>query len=190
MRHKQVWVLALVFIAPRLLAQAPTPRFMYIFRDSLKRGVDSAYRVIENDGAQICADLRCPNPYLALESLTGPHEAWWLNSFATAADTTRVSRVYATNRAISTALADVARRKATLIGTPIQGLATHRNDLSRGAPWSVLGARFVIVTITHERRPVAGSAWLMPDSTLYLLHPVRTRREADILARHAGARIF
>jgi hypothetical protein len=85
--HMRAIILALALLAPSLRAQGPAPRFMYIYRDSLKRGVDSAYRIIENDGAQICADLRCPNPYLALESLSGPHEAWWLNVFATEADT-------------------------------------------------------------------------------------------------------
>jgi hypothetical protein len=183
-------ILLLALFSPPLLAQAPAPRFMYIYRDSLKRGVDSAYRVIEDDGAQICADLRCPNPYIGIESLSGPHEAWWLNMFATEADTARVARGYATNRALSTALDTVAKRKAALIGTPIQGLAVYRRDLSRDPTWSVAGARFIVVTITRDHRPVNGSAWAMRDSTLYVLRPVATRHEADSLARQADARVF
>ena len=66
----------LLFAPPPLLGQQAAPRFIYIYRDSLKAGVDSAYRVIEDEGAQICADFHCPNPYLGLESLSGPHEAW------------------------------------------------------------------------------------------------------------------
>jgi hypothetical protein len=92
---------------------------MYIYRDSLKRGVDSTYRVIEDEGARICADLKCPNPYLGLESLSGPHEAWWLNAFAGEADTTRVADAYAANRPLMEALGAVARRKDSLIGTPV-----------------------------------------------------------------------
>jgi hypothetical protein len=183
-------ILLLALFSPPLLAQVPAPRFIYIYRDSLKRGVDSAYRVIEDDGAQICADLRCPNPYIGIESLSGPHEAWWLNVFATEADTTRVAHGYATNRALATALDTVAQRKAALIGTPVQGFAVYRRDLSRGPRWSVVGARFILVTITRDHRPVEGSAWAMPDSTLYILRPVRTRREADSLARQLTARVF
>jgi hypothetical protein len=184
-------IILLLALLPRpLLAQVPAPRFMYIYRDSLKRGVDSAYRVIEDDGARICAELRCPNPYLALESLSGPHEAWWLNVFATEVDTARVARIYATNRALATALDGVARRKAALIGTPVQGFAVYRRDLSRGPAWSVAGARFVVVTVTRDRRAADGSAWAMADSTVYVLRPVPTRREADALARHANARVF
>lgn len=183
-------ILALALLAPSLRAQGPAPRFMYIYRDSLKRGVDSAYRVIENDGAQICADLRCPNPYLALESLSGPHEAWWLNVFATEADTSRVVNAYATNRALSMALNAVAQRKAPLIGTPVQGYAVHRRDLSGSLAWSVAGARFIVVTLTRDLRPVNGSAWVMADSTLYGFEPVPSRRDADSLARQANARVF
>ena len=186
----RVLILVLALLPRPLLAQVPAPRFIYIYRDSLKRGVDSAYRVIEEDGAQICADLRCPNPYVALESLSGPHEAWWLNAFASEADTARVANAYATNRAISTALDVVAKRKAPLIGTPVQGFAVYRRDLSHGPAWPVASARFMVVTITHDRRRVNGSAWTMADSTLYVFRPVRTRREADALARQANGRVF
>jgi hypothetical protein len=107
----------LLLLSPPLLAQQPAPRLMYIYRDSLKRGADSAFRVIEEDAAQICADLKCPNPYLALESLSGPHEVWWLNLFAIAADTTRVANGYAANRALTDALGIVTKRKQGLVGT-------------------------------------------------------------------------
>ena len=180
----------LIVLAAPLLAQQPAPRFMYIYRDSLKRGVDSAYRAIENEGAQICADLRCPNPYLAIESLSGPHEAWWLNAFANETDTAKVAHVYATNRPLADALAAVARRKAALIGTPVQGFAAYRPELSRGPAWSVAGARFVVVTVTRRHRKLDGSVWETADSTLYALTPVHTLAEAEAVARSAGARVF
>ena len=184
-------ILLLALISSPSLGQAPAPRFMYIYRDSLKRGVDSAYRVIEDDGAQICADLRCPNPYVGIESLSGPHEVWWLNTFATDADTARVAKAYASDRELSAALGAIAQRKAAMIGKPIQGFAVYRGDLSRGAVWSVAGARFIVVTITHDHRPGNGSAWVMADSTLYVLRPVRSQREAEDLARgNNDARVF
>src|SRR5262245_46813293 len=186
---RTLFLLLALFSAP-LAGQVPAPRFLYIYRDSIKRGVDSAYRAIENEGAQICADRRCPNPYVGLESLTGPHEAWWLNAFATSTDTARVAKVYATDRGLATALAGIAQRKAALIGKPVQGFAFYRPDLSRGAAWSVIGARFIVVTITRDHRPADGSVWMTADSTVYILRPVRTQREADALGREAGARVF
>jgi hypothetical protein len=151
---------ALLLLLPQLLlAQQAPPRIIYIHRDSLKRGVDSAYRAIEDDAAQICADLKCPNPYLALESLRGPHEAWWLNAFASEADTTRVVNAYAANRPLMEALGAITKRKATLIGTPIAGFGVYRPDLSRGPAWSVAGARFMLVTVMRSRRPAEGAVW-------------------------------
>jgi hypothetical protein len=183
-------LLLLALASSPLLGQVAAPRFMYISRDSLKSGVDSAYRVIEDDGAQICADLRCPNPYIGLESLTGPHEAWWLNTFATEADTARVARIYATDRALLAALGEIAQRKSALVGTPIQGFAVYRRDLSRGPTWSVAGARFIVGTVTRDHRSAEGSVWMMGDSVSYILQPARTRREAEDLARRNNARVF
>jgi hypothetical protein len=182
-------VLLLLLLTSPLLAQAP-PRFLYIYRDSLKLGVDSSYGAIEDEAARICADLRCPNPYLALESLSGPHEAWWLNAMATEADTTRVRSSYAENRPLLEALGAVAKRKDSLIGTPIQGYAVYRPDLSRAPAWSVAGARFMVVTVTRSRRPAEGSVWEMADATLYVFRPVRTRQQAEALAGEPGARVF
>jgi hypothetical protein len=183
-------VFSLVLLPSMLLAQRPAPRFMYIYRDSLRHGVDSAFRVIEEDAAQICADYRCPNPYVALESLSDPHEVWWINTFLTEADTARVVKAYASNRALSEALGTIAKRKAALVGTPIQGLAVFRDELSRGPAWSVGGARFVVISITRSHQAADGSVWAMSDSTLYVLRPVRTRREADALAGRDAARVY
>jgi len=180
----------LLLFPPPLPAQQAPPRFVYIHRDSLKHGVDSTYRAIEEDAARICSDLKCPNPYLALESLGGPHEAWWLNAFAGEADTTRVVNAYAANRPLMEALGAVGKRKEALIGTPIQGMAVYRPDLSRGPAWSVSGARFMVVTVTRTRRPAEGSVWEMADSTLYVFRPVKTRQQAEALAGREGARVF
>jgi hypothetical protein len=177
-------------LSPVLLAQRPVPRFMYVYRDSLRSGVDSAYRSIENDGAQICADLRCPNPYIGLESLNGVHEAWWINMFASEADTARVAKVYATEGALSRALGGVAQRKAALIGTPVQEFAVYRPDLSRGAAWSIAGARFIVASVTRAPRPTPGSVWITPDSTRYILRPFRTRHDAETAAITDGGRVF
>jgi len=45
-----------------------TPRILQIYRDFLEPGAETAYREIEEDAARICSRLKCPNPYLAIES--------------------------------------------------------------------------------------------------------------------------
>jgi hypothetical protein len=186
----RVTVALLALLAPALLAQEAPSRFLYIYRDSLKSGTDSVYRAIENDGAQICADFKCPNPYLGLESLNEPHEVFWLNAFASAADTTRVGRAYAANRPLMEALGLVAKRKETLIGKPIEGFGVFRPDLSRGPVWPVAGARYVLVSTARSRTPADGSVWEMRDSTLYVFRPVKTAQQAKALAAAQNARVF
>jgi hypothetical protein len=186
----RVTVALLVLLTPALLAQQAPPRFLYIYRDSLKSGTDSVYRAIENDGAQICADFKCPNPYFGLESLDEPREAFWINAFATAADTTRVANAYAGNRPLAEALALVAKRKENLIGKPIAGFGIYRRDLSRGPAWPVAGARYMLVSTMRRRRPADGSVWEMPDSTLYVFRLVKTAQQAKALAAQQNARVF
>jgi hypothetical protein len=186
----RVTVPLLLLLTTALSAQEAPPRFLYIYRDSVKSGVDSLYRAIENDAAQICADFKCPNPYVALESLTGPHEIFWLNAFASAADTTRVVKAYAGNRPLAEALGLVAKRKETLIGKPVEGMAVYRPDLSRGPAWSVAGARYMLVYTTRSRQPVDASVWELPDSTLYVFRPLKTAQQPSALAAERNARIF
>ena len=53
---------------------------LQIYREPLKPGSEDAYRAIEEDTARVCANLKCPHPHLAMESLTGPREVWWLET--------------------------------------------------------------------------------------------------------------
>jgi hypothetical protein len=127
---------------------------------------------------------------LGLESLDEPREAFWLNAFATAADTTRVANAYAGNRPLMEALEVVAKRKETLIGKPIEGFGVYRRDLSRGPAWPVARARYMLVSTTRSRRPADGSVWELPDSTLYVFRPVKTVQQAKALAVEQNARVF
>jgi hypothetical protein len=180
----------MVASSPLLVEQERPPHFMYIYRDSLKRGVDSAYRAIEEEAAQICVDLGCPNPYVALESLSGPHEVWWINTFAGEADTSRVVKAYAANAELMKALGAIPKRKATLIGKPIEGYAVYRRDLSDGSTWSVAGTRFMAVTVTRGSGPARGAVWQAADSTRYVFRLAKTREQAEALARDQLGRVF
>jgi hypothetical protein len=174
-------------MAALLVTQQPTPRFLFIYRDSLKSGIDSSYRVVEDAAAQDCVDLRCPNYYFALESLTGRHEVWWINTFVDEADTARVARVYATNQPIVAAMTRAMKNKQGMIGRSISGFAIYHPELSRSDAWSLDGARFVVAVITKERSRARGWVWQMKDGTSYVLVPARTREQADQAATAPGS---
>jgi len=93
-----------ILLAVPLMAQERPSQILQIYRDSLKGGSEATYKAIEEDAARICADLKCPHPHLAIESLTGPKEVWWLNAFASEAEKQRVVSDYANNRPLMAAL--------------------------------------------------------------------------------------
>lgn len=105
--------MALVWAVP-LIAQEP-PQILQIYRDPLTQGREAAYKAVEQEAARICARLSFPHPHLAMESLTGPKEVWWLNAFASEAERQGVSSDYAKNPALVAALEGIGRRKEGLI---------------------------------------------------------------------------
>ena len=162
------------------------PQILQIVRESLKQGGEAAFKAIEEDAARICADLNCPNSHLAMESLTGPKEVWWLTPYKSESDRQRVADGYASNRPLMAALQDIPRRKQGLVGTPIDILANYRGDLSGQASWKIGGTRFFVVTVTNGDLPVAGAVFEAPDGALFIFRPARSRHEADSLAAEAS----
>jgi len=175
-----------------VMAQERSPTILQIYRDFLSPGREADYKAVEEDAARICAELNFPHPHLAIESLRGPKEVWWLNAFGSEADKQRVADEYAKNPTLVAALAGIARRREGLTGTPMDIFANYRADLSRGAPWKVAGARFFAVTIAAGDPRVPGSVFDAPDGTRFIFRPFATRRQADAVAPAAGpgTRVF
>ncbi len=82
----------------------PPPQILEIYRDFLKPGSDATFRKIEEDALRICVELKFPHAYLALESLTGPKEVWWLNGYESEAELKQVVHDYTSNAPLVAAL--------------------------------------------------------------------------------------
>ncbi len=171
--------------------QAGAPELLQIYRDSLRPGADDAYRKVEEDAARICAELGFPNPHLALESLSGPKEVWWLNSFPSEDVRKRVASDYASNRPLVDALEGIAKRKEGLVAEPVDQIWRYRPDLSGGAAWDLSGARFVVATVGRDAAGT-GAVFEIPDGSRVVLRKARSRAEAEAFAQAAGpgARLF
>lgn len=185
-------VVGVILSALPVLAQDGPSQILQIYRDPLKHGREATYRTVEEDAARICARHRFPNPHLAIESLSGPKEVWWLNAFASEAERQRGTRDYAGNPALVAALEGIAKRREGLIGAPLDVLTAYRADLGRGVPWDPAGARFFVVTVSKRSVPTTASVFEAPDGTRYFLRAARTRREADLEAVALGpeTRVF
>ena len=83
---------ALVVVLVMSLQQPEPPAILQIYRVSLKPGAEAAFDAIERQIATLCATLKCPHPYLGLESVTGPQEVWFLNGYRSADEQKRSMR--------------------------------------------------------------------------------------------------
>jgi N-acetylglutamate synthase-like GNAT family acetyltransferase len=162
------------------------PAILQIYRDLPRTGREDAFRAVEEDAARACAELGFPHAHLALESLGGPHEVWWLNAFDSEADRQQVTRDYEGNLALVRALEEIGRRRHDLVEAPVDVLARYRADLSRGDTWRIAGARFFVVKVTRDDPRLVATVFEAPDGTRYALRPAGTRSEAERLAGEAG----
>jgi hypothetical protein len=181
-----------VFIPMALPGQERPPQVLLIVQERLKPNSARAYDRNEREIARTSARLKSQHPYLALESVTGAKEVWWLNAFESEGHKDRVMQAYERNHELTVELRKLGRRKAALRYEPVSILTRYRGDLSHDRLWSVSGARFVVVTVTNEERKSDGSVVEAPDGRRFVFAPAATRRDADQRAAVAGvdARIF
>lgn len=178
--------LVLALSAPTVPTPDASMQILQIYRDPLTPGREAEYDAVERDAARLCARLGFPNPHLALESLTGPREVWWLNAFASEAARLQVTREYERNAELVAALEGIGRRKQGLTGTPVDQLTQYRPERSN-AHWNPAGARFFVVMVTRSTTAARGAAFEAQDGSLYVFTAARTRSDADAQARARGA---
>jgi len=170
-------------------AAPPQPaQILAIYREPLKPGSEAEYKEIEEDAARISAELGCPHPYLAIESLTGPKEVWFFNGYASPDELVEVFLAYANNNKLLDALKENGKRKKKLTGKQLEAFTKYRPDLSRGAPWILGHGRFLVIAVTKSKdnAPMDGTVYEAKGHTRFIFRGFRTREEADTAAASAG----
>lgn len=173
-------------------AQSRPLLILQIYRDFLEPGSEAAYSKVEEDAVRICAELKCPHPYLAIESLSGQKEVWFFNGYAGPAEQERVAENYKKNTVLLAALAGINKRKRGLTGSPVNVFADYRRELSHGVPWSLGQGRFLVIEVTQGKPRTAGTVFEAADGTKFIVSPARTRSEADekVAGSNSEARVF
>jgi hypothetical protein len=158
----------------------------------LKPGVEATYKAIEEDAARFCAELKCPNVHLALESISEPKEVLWLTAYESDAEKQKIIDAYAANKPLTEALGGISKRREGLLSSDVDNFTIHRADSSRGDSWNPTGARFAVVTMTRSDDRLEGSVYEAPDGTRFALRAFRTREPADAAAAKIGpeAKVF
>jgi len=182
----------LIALALQISAQSRPLQILEIYRDFLRPGSEAAYGDIERDIARVCIELGFPHSYLAIESLTGPKEVWFLNGWESSAEQEHVADDYAKNALLVAALEKHAKRKASLVLTPVEVFANYRQHSEGGEPWRMGIGRFLVITVTRARERMDGTTFETADGTKFILLPADTREVANAKAAALGAetRVF
>ena len=162
-------------------------QLLLIVQERLKPAAAEAYADIESQIARLCARLKCPHPYLALESLQTPKEVWWLNMFASEAEKDRVEQEYARNEPLMTELGPLSSHKQALTDPPTTVLTRHRPELSTGAAFQITGARFFVIATSDERSKAEGAVFESSSGQYFVFASAASRADADRIATRAGA---
>ncbi|MEO8099010.1 MAG: hypothetical protein ABI811_15010 [Acidobacteriota bacterium] len=167
-------------------------QILQIHREYLKSEGTGEYRQIEGEIARVCAELKCPHPYLGLESLTGAKEIWYFNGYETAADIEQRVRDYAGKVALTSALRDLGKQKAELLRSSSDVFAHYR----RGG-WNLGEGRFLVIAVIGKAGgpcdfELDGTRYDGEDGTGFHFWAAETRAYAEALASRVGAeaRVF
>jgi len=173
-------------------AHAEPPRILYIYREFWKPGTQAALNRIEANGARMCIDLRCPHPYLGIESLTGSKEVWYLNGFTSTEEQKRVTEQY-NKKGLFAAMNQFTQQRAPFQSEPGKdGFSNYHPELSHGIPWSMGQGRFLVIVVTKGNPQSDGTVFETEEGTRFIVTAAQTRAEANAKLSSAGpgAKIF
>ena len=161
------------------------PQFLLIVRERLRPGREEAYDENERQLAAVCATLQCPHPYLALVTVNGPKEVWWLNAFASQEERDSLDASYARNEPLMTAMRRLGKRKEDFRESISSTMTEFRRDLSTST-LRIDGARFLVITAAPDERPAIGAVFQAPDGRRFVIAPASERGVAEDLGARMG----
>ena len=160
-------ILALAGGAWALAQGLPTsqPNLIHIWRESVKPGRAADHAAHEAGYPAAFAKAGSPDHYLALTSVTGPSEAWYVTPFKSHAAIGESFKLEAKDPTLAAELARLARVDAEFINGVEIIQAMARPDLSIGTYPDIAKARFFEITV-YRLRPgqvsqfeAAAKAW-------------------------------
>lgn len=143
--------------ATALLAQnqpLPTsqPALLTIYREQVKPGRAAEHERIEAGWPAAFARAKSPNYYLAMTSLTGPNEAWFLAPFASNAVVADEMKLESSDTTLAAELTRLSRADAEVLNEYRVIQTAARLDLSHGAFPDLAKVRYWEV-LTFRVRP-------------------------------------
>jgi len=122
----------LVSAAARVTAQEPPPppKILQIYREEVKPGKGPAHAKVEAGWPAAFAKANWPSHYLALTSLTGPSEAWFVSGWDSMAAWEKDTKAVEANAALTAELDALLEKDGELLSGGSGLLLSYREDLS------------------------------------------------------------
>lgn len=127
------------------------PKMLQIFREHVKVGHDAAHSKFEAAFPAAFEKAKSQEYYLAMTSLTGPPEAWYVTPYASFAKISEGTRSIEKDPVLSAELDRLSLADAEHITSVERILAVARPDLSLGDFPDVARMRFVEISIFRVR---------------------------------------
>lgn len=142
--------LAVVLLGPTLaFAQAAPPvvnNVLSIYRESVKVGKGAAHEAHESAWAKALAATKGADRYIALTSLTGPNEMWYVSAYPTWADYEKATDNGNTDAALAAVAKQYRPAEADFLSDARGMTLRPRADLSYGGPADLPQMRYLSVT--------------------------------------------
>jgi hypothetical protein len=191
----------------------PPPKVLQIYREEVKVGKAPAHVKVEKGFVAAAAKANWPTHYLAMTTVTGPSEAWFLTGYPSFAAWEKDRDDTDKNSAFTADLDRLVEKDGELLTNGRSLVALLREDLSAGGPVDIAKMRYFRL-LTFRVRPghesdfqdavkiVKGAyekakievPWAvyqisggMPGPTFMLMQPMKSMSEIDTAITRAGA---
>ena len=189
------------------------PKVLQIYREEVKVGKAPAHIKVEKGFVAAMAKANWPTHYLAMTTVTGPSEAWFLTGYSSFAAWEKDRDDTDKNKALTADLDRLVEKDGELLTNGRSLVAVLREDLSAGGPVDVAKMRYFrlltfrvrpghesdfqdsvkIVRSAYEKAKV-DLPWAvyqisggMPGPTFMILLPMKSMSEIDASIARAGA---
>jgi len=158
--------------APRAPAQDPPPgppKILSIYREVVKPGKGAAHEKNEAAWAAAYAKATAPINYIAMTSVTGPAEAWFVEGRSDFSSIEKADQFIESNAALQAEVGAIAARDGELLDSSSHILAVLRDDLGYGSPVPIPKMRYFSVT-TIRVKPGYGNEFATGSKVLKEAH--------------------
>jgi hypothetical protein len=147
-----VW-LVLSAALPALAQEGAPPKVIQIFREEVKPGKGAAHEKVEVGWPRAFAKANSPTHYLALTSVSGPTEAWFIAGYDSLAAWEKDTQNNDKNPALSAELQRLSAEDGDLLSSVRSVVATYQPDMSYRANGINIGETRYFYINTVRMRP-------------------------------------